>query len=111
MKNSGKTTMMIKSKFSNQVHKLLEPNINLKTRERWAVVRKSTPLTNEQKLELFDKIVALHNDTSSELTSYQYQRRSTKRRDKIRAANGYVSKNKTTLKNWIAKQNSLTPAI
>jgi len=99
-------TSMIKSKFSNAVHKLLEPNIGIPKKDRWK--HKQPELTPTQRLELFDKIVALHNECSSELGSYLYKRRESKRVQRLRQQRGYVSKHKTTLKEWIAKQNSVT---
>ena len=87
MKNTK--TEMIKAKFSNAVHAILNPN-PVKNRDKWRT--KTTPLTNEQKIALFDQIVTLDNETSSELGSYWYGRREKKRRDLARAKRGWVSK-------------------
>lgn len=93
MKNTK--TMMIKSKFSNAVHNLLNPN-PVKNRDKWRT--KTTPLTNEQKIALFDEIVKLDNEISNELGSYWYNRREVKRRDKARADRGWKPKEKTSKK-------------
>lgn len=93
MKNSR--TQMIKAKFSNAVHALLNPN-PIKNRDKWRT--KTTPLTDAQKVALFDKIVALDNETSSELGSYWYNRREKKRRDIAREKRGWKPKQKTPKK-------------
>lgn len=84
-------TMMIKSKFSNQVHKLLEPNIDLKKSQRWKNGNKYI-LTDKEKIELFDKIRTLHAQSSNELTSYQFDRREKRRIHKARVERGYFEK-------------------
>lgn len=88
--------MMIKSKFSNQVHKLLEPNINIKRRDRWRHL-KNYNLTDKEKLEIFDKILELHQESSKELTNYQYDRREKKRVHKARIERGWKPKEKNNL--------------
>lgn len=93
MKNTK--TEMIKAKFSNAVHALLNPN-PVKNSDRWKT--KTTPLTDAQKIALFDQIVALDNQTSSELGSYWYKRRCIKRRDKARVERGWKPKPKTAKK-------------
>jgi len=93
-KISHNPTTMIKSKFSNEVHKLiLGPNMGTKTRDRWRLPKKK--LTDAEKLELFDKIVEAHNSCTAELTAYQYDRREKKRIKKARIARGWVPKVKT----------------
>ncbi len=77
MKQNPTTT--IKCTFSNEVHKLLEPNIDLKRRDRWKLGNKKYELTDKEKIELFDKINNLHQICSNELTSYQYNKREKKR--------------------------------
>lgn len=92
MKNTSyNPTMIIKSTFSNDVHKILEPNINVKKSERWKNGIKYV-LTNEQKIELFDKIKSLHFKSSKELTAYQFDRREKKRIHKSRVERGYFEK-------------------
>jgi len=86
-------TEMIKSKFSNAVHKLLNPN-PVKNRDKWR--NKPQPLTNEEKIKLFDKIVALDKEISFELGSYWYDKRDKKRLQKQRELRGYKPKKKTT---------------
>jgi len=91
--NSNNPTTMIKSKFSNEVHKILEPNIGVKARERWRLKKKQ--LTDAEKIELFDKIVEAHTNCTNELVSYLYQRREKKRIHKARVERGWVPKVKT----------------
>ena len=87
-------TAMIKCKFSNEVHKILEPNIGVKKSERWKL--KTPQLTDKEKIELFDKISSLHKECSNELTSYQFDRREKKRIHNARIGRGYKFKKKTT---------------
>lgn len=93
-KNMHNPTMMIKSKFSNQVHKLLEPNIEIKGSNRWKYPN-GYKLTDKQKIEMFDMIVILHKNASEELTNYQYNRRQKRRVMKDRIARGWKPKEKT----------------
>lgn len=93
-------TMMIKSKFSNQVHKLLEPNMDVKTRDRWRHGNKYK-LTDNEKLEIFEKIVQLHKECSNELTNYQYDRREKNRVKKARIARGWKPKEKTKKEDYV----------
>ena len=95
MKNkTTNPTTMIKCKFSNEVHKILEPNLGIKNSERWKF-RDKTKFTNAQKLEMFDQIMALHSSCSSELTNYQFEKRNKKRIHAARVARGYKFKKKT----------------
>ena len=87
-KNTGKTKMMIKAKFSNQVHKILEGD-NL-GKKRWD--RRYPQLSDKQKIELFDQIVVAHKENSNELTSFMFEQREKKRLEKARIANGYYEK-------------------
>lgn len=101
MKNSK--SLMFKAKFSNAVHKLLNPN-PVRHRDMWKT--KKEPLTDKQKIELFDKIVALDKQTSNELGSYFYWRRELKRINAQREARGYKRKVKTSKAQYEAmKQN------
>ena len=93
-------TTMIKCKFSNIVHALLEPNKDVKTRERWAKSNKYK-LTDAEKLVLFDKIVAEHKKCSAELTAYQYDKRCKNRVKKARIARGYVPKKQTKKEDYV----------
>lgn len=95
---SHNPTTAIKCHFSNEVHKLLEPNLHLKKWERWKV-RKN--LTDKEKLELFEKIMKLHDETSSELRAYQYKKRERKRIAKARIERGYVPKKKTKKEDYL----------
>lgn len=88
-------TMMIKSAFSNAVHKLLEPNIGVKNSQRWGL-RDKYKLTDKQKIDLFDQINSLHRTSSTELTSYQFNKREKKRIHAARVKRGYNFKKKTS---------------
>jgi hypothetical protein len=90
----------IKCHFSNEVHKLLEPNINVKARERWKH-RDLYKLTDAQKLELFEKILQLHFETSRELTFYLYNKREKKRINKARVERGWEPKKKTSKEEYL----------
>ncbi len=95
-KYSNNPTQMIKCTFSNAVHKILEPNIDVPNRERWRTEnRNKYKFTDEQKLEMFDEILKIHHETSNELTSYQYDKRWKKRIHADRVARGYKFKTKT----------------
>ena len=90
MKNTK--TEMIKSKFSNAVHKIINPN-NVKTTEQWKAMRY---ITAEQKIQMFDQIVTLDNDTSMELRCYWFNRGEKRRIQKARIARGVKTKIKTS---------------
>ncbi len=100
MSNKNNPTTMIKCKFSNTVHQLLEPNIDIKRRQRWQHNNKYK-LTDAQKIELFDKIVILHRECSVELTGYQYDKRCKNRVKKARIARGYVPKKQTKKEDYV----------
>ena len=93
-------TTAIKAKFSNEVHRLLEPNIDVKTRARWQY-RQKYQLTDAQKVALFDQIVELHKECSKELTSYQYDRRKKRRVQKARIARGWKPKKHTSKEEYL----------
>ena len=93
MKNTK--TEMIKAKFSNAVHAILNPN-PVKNSDRWKT--KKIVLTNEQKAAMFDQIVELDNQISDELGSYWYNRREKKRLHKARLERGWKPKQKTPKK-------------
>jgi len=92
MRHNSVTT--IKCKFSNGVHKMLEPNVGVKKSKRWRSNTKE--LTDKKKLEMFDKIVAFHKECSEEISAALYKRREKKRVQAERAKRGYVPKKKTT---------------
>jgi hypothetical protein len=98
MKNNP--TTIIKCKFSNEVHKLLEPNINIKNSERWKNIDKYK-LTDAQKVELLNQILLLHSDCSNELTNYQYDKRYKKRIHKARLERGYKFKTKVKKEDYL----------
>ena len=93
-------TTMIKCKFSNEVHKILFPNYTAKASERWKL-RDKNKFTDTQKIEMFVQIMQLHNQTSTELTNYQYDKRSKKRIHKARVERGYVFKKKTKKEDYL----------
>lgn len=83
----------IKCKFSNEVHKILEPNLGVKRSQRWRV--QQFKLTDAEKLAIYDKIVKLHNEVSEEYSNCLYKNRERKCIQKDRIARGYVAKKKT----------------
>jgi len=92
----------IKCHFSNEVHKLLEPNIDVKAHLRYyRQYREKYELTDAQKLEIFNKIVQLHNETSSELTSYLRNKRKKKEVNKARVERGWTSKKRTSKEEYL----------
>lgn len=97
MKNNNPTTT-IKCKFSNKVHQVLEPNINVPGRLRY---KNKKTLTDKEKLEIFEKIVTLHDECSSELTNYQYDRRKKKRVNKERIERGWKPKKNTKKEDYL----------
>lgn len=92
-------TTMIKCAFSNAVHKLLEPNINIKKSQRWKFKDKYK-LSNEEKLEIFDKVMSLHENSSYDLNSYNNKKRTKKVVNKLREERGYKKKNRTSLSDY-----------
>lgn len=92
-------TMMIKSSFSNKIHKLLGECLEHKrhSREWWECVRekRKNKMTDEEKSKLFDEIMKIYNETSSELRNYQQDRSRKKMVQKKRDERGYVPKKKT----------------
>ena len=93
-------TMMIKSKFSNLIHKLLEPNIHIKKSVRWRY-KNNHKLTDKEKLEIYEKIVKLHDECSEELTNYQQEKRIKNWVNKARIARGWKPKEKTRKENLV----------
>ena len=98
MKHNSVTT--IKCRVSNEIHKMLTPNIDVKKSQRWR--KSNTELTNAQKIELFDQIAKLHKECSEEISSALYKRREKKRVAAQRIINGYVPKKKTTKEQYEA---------
>ncbi len=87
---SNKTAL--KCKFSNEVHKMLEPQIDLPAFKR----RSQTKFTEKRKVELFDQIYALHIETSNAIRAINADKRNKKQVQKLRAERGYVPKKKTS---------------
>ncbi len=92
MKHNSVTT--IKCKFSNKVHKMLEPNIGIKKTQRYRVEKPE--LTDAEKVEMFNKIMVLHQESSTEISAALYKRREKKRIQAEREKRGYAPKKKTT---------------
>jgi hypothetical protein len=105
-KTQHNPTMMIKSSFSNKIHKLLGKcgGIKPRTKEWYDCKRQhnQTPwsnflkLTDQEKIELFDKIEKIYVETSIELGNYFNDRNFKKRVQKDRVKRGYEPKQKTT---------------
>lgn len=89
--NSISSALSIKTKFSNSVHKILEPNISVPRRIRW---RNKKELTDKEKIALFDQIKKLHDEISEEYTNCLYKNREKKRVQKLRDESGYTAKQK-----------------
>lgn len=96
MKQSPK--IMIKCKFANEAHKVLEPNHSIKGSERWKHTKK---FTDAQKIEMFDKIMEMHAECTHNLTNYQYDKRSKKRIHAARVARGYKFKTKVKKEDYL----------
>jgi hypothetical protein len=96
--NSYNPKMMIKCRFSNEIHKLITPCYGIKphTKESRECLMdyKKNPLTDKQKAELFDKIMELDNKTSWELTHYITKKKIRNKVNKLRIENGYFEKKK-----------------
>ncbi len=105
MKNTGRTTMMIKAKGNNRIHAILNPN-PVKNSDRWRTENRRKPFTDAEKIEMFDKIAQIDKETSSELGSANYQKRFKKRVTALRIAkNGdKPAKRRTTKAQWEAMQ-------
>ena len=98
MKNTKHNpTMMIKSTFSNKLHKIFGECIEHKrySREWYACQREKAKLTDEDKIKLFDEIKTIYEETSQELRNYFQDRKFKKRVEKQRVARGYEPKKKT----------------
>jgi hypothetical protein len=107
MKNTKHNpTMMIKSSFSNKIHKVMNKCYGIKkgTKEWYDCKRQHNEnawsaklkLTDQEKIELFDKIEGIYIESSSELASYFYNRSFKKIVQKERVKRGYTPKKKTT---------------
>jgi hypothetical protein len=98
-KTTHNPTQMIKCAFSNSIHKVLEPNLDVKRSERWKKEHQEKyKFTNEQKIEMFEKILKIHQECSNELLNYKRDRGFKKRIQKEREARGYVPKKKNKVK-------------
>ena len=96
MKTTLTSATSIKLRFSNAVHKMLEPNLGVKRSQSWRGWReKKVTLTDAQKLAKYEEIVKLHNEISEELSKCLFERREKRRVEKARQERGYVAKKRT----------------
>jgi hypothetical protein len=81
-------TMMIKSKFSNLIHRLVDPCFGIKkySKEYWECINNQhrNPLTEKQKAEKYDEIMKIYHECSAELLNYRMDRNNKKRVKKLR---------------------------
>lgn len=91
MKNNISSALSIKTKFSNSVHKILEPNLGIPRSKRW---RFKKEYTDKEKIELFDQIKKLHDEVSEEYSNCLYKNRQKKKIQKLRDESGYTAKKK-----------------
>jgi len=77
---------------------MLEQGIGYKKSERG--LHPERVLTDEEKVEMFDTIVAMHAISSDLIGSAKFKRREAKRVQKARVERGYVPKKKTTKKEY-----------
>jgi len=96
MKHNSITT--IKCRFSNGVHKMIDPYYGIKKSDRWK--HRPKKLTDAEKVKLFDEIVIFHKECSEEISRGLFKRRERNRKRKLREANGYVRKKKTSKEDY-----------
>jgi hypothetical protein len=104
MKNTKHNpTMMIKSAFSNKIHKLLGVCTHHKpySREYWACLSERKKLTDEDKVKLFDEVMKIYKETSDEIKNYRNDRNLKKWVNRRRENRGYVPKKKTTKEEYL----------
>lgn len=83
----------MKCRFSNQVHRILEPLIEVKASERWkSEHRDKHKFTDEQKLKMFEEIWKLHREISNEYVSFRYNKKKKRKIQEARVERGYVRK-------------------
>jgi uncharacterized protein YukJ len=116
MKNTKHNpTMMIKSAFSNKIHKLMDKCYGIKkhTKEWYDCKRQhydytgKPKLTDKEKIELFDKIEEIYRESSNELVSYYQDRNFKKKVIKKRLETGYTPKKKTTKEEYLKMVESV----
>lgn len=88
----------LKCQFSNAVHKMLEPSIGVKKSERTP----DAEYTDQEKIEMFDMLLAAHKISSEAITSALFKRRERKRVQTARDIRGYSPKHKTTKEEYEA---------
>ena len=99
--NSISSALSIKTKFSNAVHKILEPNLGVPRSKRWS--KKSIhQFTDKEKLVLFEQILKLHDEVSTEYSNCLYKNRMKKKVQKLRDESGYTAKKKTKKDEYLA---------
>lgn len=104
MKQNTSKTVAIKCSESNEIHKLLNPN-PCKRSEAWRKENQRKPLTQREKIALFDQIVLIDKQKSEELSRCKFKQREKKRVNKLRNERnaGKPAKRKTTKTEWEAK--------
>ena len=80
----------IKCKFSNELHKLIDPAYGVKRSDRWMSKYKKE-YTDKEKIELFDQIKKLHDEISEEYSNCLYKNRMRKKVKKMREAGKKVA--------------------
>ena len=86
MKDNNNPTMMIKARFSNQVHQLLYN------------------MDGDNTEDTFVEIIELDKECSDTLHNYWEKRKKRCVVQQLREERGYVPKRKTTLKEWLSMQ-------
>jgi mevalonate pyrophosphate decarboxylase len=86
MKTVHNPKTMIKSKFSNQIHDIFQPEKIKKSNayKQWERKKRFEKMSDAQKAELFDKIYKLYEECSMELTNYLDEKRKRKQVKRLR---------------------------
>lgn len=94
-------TLAIKANFTNTVrHLLSNTSINNQVNQYLKQKYKIKELTDQDKLEYFDKIWELMKETDNSLRNYKYKKRKKAKINKERELRGWVKKKKTSLKEY-----------
>ena len=104
--NSGTT---IKCRFANRVHKLVNPYYGVMNRMKYKT--KVKELTEKEKAERYDAIVALNSETSRELSSFFFKRREKNKIHNARVKRGYNFKKKTKLADYMNSKKSTKAVV
>jgi hypothetical protein len=107
MKNQNiSSALSIKTKFSNSVHKILEPNLGVPRSKRWRN-KNIHAYTDKEKLEIFEQILKLHDQISDEYSNCLYKNRQKKKVQKLRDESGYTAKQKEKRERAKLNKNSV----